>query len=133
MTSKTAERMSERVLFGLLIIVGYFLIGGLGGLANLNDDQRSTIRDILLTVGPILGMIAQSIWKTDRNDDKRMETLNVLANRVPHAGMISGGSYYEKPLTGADAAGDSVVDSNGVELADGGAPVAPSWRRPTTP
>lgn len=121
--------MSERLIFGLLIIVGYFLVGAFGGLSTLNEQQHGTIRDVMLTVGPILGMIAQSIWKNDKVETQRSDTINALANRsqpIPVSG----------PMTFEARATYEATQSNTPEplpLDDGGAPVGgASWRASKT-
>lgn len=76
--------LSERMIFGLLIIVGYFTMGALAILVpGLAAEQRAIARDVLLAVGPLIGMIVQSIWKTDKADKVAADTAAVLAAKAP--------------------------------------------------
>ena len=85
------EWLSERILFGLLILGGYI---GLLVFVGMNKDlgatagaaQLQTVRDGLLVLGPVVGMIAQAIWKTDKTDRQNADSLaKVVAanNSVP--------------------------------------------------
>lgn len=75
--------VSERILFGLLIIGGFFGLYVLVALMKLGSDQLQTIKDGLLVVGPLLGVIVQSIWKADRVDRQVADTAAVLAAKAP--------------------------------------------------
>lgn len=75
--------LSERILFGLLIIGGYIALSGMSILAPLNAEARQTARDVLLVLGPILGVIANAIWKSDKVDRQTANTAAVLAAKAP--------------------------------------------------
>lgn len=114
--------INERFWFGAFIITGYFATGWLAGFFVTDKDQLAMFRDMLLTVGPILGMIAQSIWKNDRQSNQQADTINALANRVP-----------PHPLNDPSNSNEISVDATQAnpDVADVGATVrSPSWRRP---
>lgn len=80
--------LSERILFGFMLIGGYF---GLAGLCIWaipqgpdGDETRQLLRDILLTIGPLLGMIVQAIWKSDKTDRQAANTAAILADKAPN-------------------------------------------------
>lgn len=68
---------SERILFGLLIIVGY--LGIVVGTMFIKPEQSSNAKDALLVIGPLLGVIVNSIWKTDRADKQNAQAMATLA------------------------------------------------------
>lgn len=87
---------SERILFGLLIIVGYFLLVALTFVvpiwvaAVLPADKLAVVmpavrdgislaKDSLLVIGPLLGVIVNSIWKADKADKANAQALATLA------------------------------------------------------
>lgn len=96
---KGADWLSERILFGGLLIIGYFVLVALAlcapviaavvvpaGEAPIVEQAISagaaTVKDALLVIGPLLGMIVQAIWKTDRADKQTAETVDKLAAAV---------------------------------------------------
>lgn len=83
MNPKTDSWWSERILFGLLLITGYIGLTALGEfIPGLSDKQLQFGRDGLLVLGPIVGIIAQAIWKTDKADKQNAETVGNLATAV---------------------------------------------------
>lgn len=87
---------SERMLFGLLIILGYLLllilsmvfpviVAVLLNAAKLTivmpavKDGAATVRDGLLVIGPLLGLIVQAIWKADKADKDNAASLATLS------------------------------------------------------
>ncbi len=74
------EWLSERMVFGLLIIVGYFAI--VGGTMFIPAASQANAKDALLVIGPLLGTIVSAIWKTDKADKQNAETVNTLASAV---------------------------------------------------
>lgn len=68
---------SERMVFGLLLIVGYLGILALSMLAPLNapTEARAIAHDGLLVLGPLLGTIVSAIWKSDRADKSNAAAL----------------------------------------------------------
>lgn len=87
---------SERIVFGLLIIVGYLLLVVLTLIvpvvvaSNVPADKLvavmaavtnsiGIVKDSLLVIGPLLGVIVNSIWKADRADKQNAQALATLA------------------------------------------------------
>lgn len=80
---KSTDWLSERVLFGILMILGFIVLDGLGMLwPGLSTEQRQYGRDGLLVLGPIVGIIAQAIWKSDRTDKSTAESVASLSSAV---------------------------------------------------
>lgn len=83
--------LSERVVFGLLIIWGYFLVvvatmilpvvvsaDKLPGV----QAAMGNAKDALLVIGPLLGVIVNAIWKADKVDKQNADTVSTLASAV---------------------------------------------------
>ena len=73
---------SERILFGLLFIVGYLAIIVISMFLSMTPDQRSMAHDGLLVLGPIVGAIAAAIWRTDKTDKQAAESITGLTAAV---------------------------------------------------
>lgn len=82
---KKEDWVSERIVFGLVILVGYFSVGGIGAfLLRDSKEALAVTRDVLITVGPLLGVIVNSIWKADKLDKLQATTASVLADKAPN-------------------------------------------------
>lgn len=79
---KPIDFLSERMVFGFMLITGYFATVWFVGLAPMSNEARQVMRDALLTVGPILGIIANAIWKTDKTDKDNASTIRTLSEKV---------------------------------------------------
>lgn len=94
---KSGEWLSERMVFGILIIFGYFLLVLLVILApvalalSISDKQVpmvmsamapgiAIIKDSLLVIGPLLGVIVNAIWKSDKADKVNADTMASLTD-----------------------------------------------------
>lgn len=92
----TSGFWSERMLFGLLIIVGYLLLlilslvfpaivaiyvsqPKLAVVMPAIEAGSATLRDGLLVIGPLLGLIVQAIWKADKADKDNAASLATLS------------------------------------------------------
>jgi hypothetical protein len=95
---KPADLISERILFGVLFILGYFFVGGVGAIL-LRDSPPALqlTRDVLLTIGPLLGVIVNAIWKNDRVDKLNAATAAKLAEKSPD---LSGAAVSANPAEG---------------------------------
>lgn len=88
---KGMDWLSERVLFGLAIIFGFFSLAVYAihiVVANPKTDLQEALKlaeDALLVVGPLLGVIVNAIWKSDRADKQNAETVSTLATAVQTA------------------------------------------------
>lgn len=76
---------SERILFGLLIIFGFFLMGALVVVMPLTADARQSGKDVLLVVGPLLGVIVNAIWKQDKTEKQAADSIATLSSAVTKA------------------------------------------------
>lgn len=75
--------LSERIVFGGLIIFGFFSLGLIATVAPLTIEARQTAKDVLLVVGPLLGVIVNAIWKSDRTEKATAEAVATLAAKAP--------------------------------------------------
>ncbi len=75
--------LSERVLFGLLIIAGYFAV--VAGTMFIPAANSGNAKDALLVIGPLLGVIVNSIWKADKADKDNAASLATLSGAVAAA------------------------------------------------
>lgn len=79
---KIGDWMSERILFGSLIILGYLIVCIVGSVAPLNTAGESVVHDAMLGLGPIVGLIAAAIWKSDKTDKQNAQTAATIATVV---------------------------------------------------
>lgn len=80
---KPTDFLSERMVFGLLIIIGFFGVGIVATMGPLAAEARQTAKDVLLVVGPLLGVIVNAIWRTDKAERQAADTAAVLAAKAP--------------------------------------------------
>lgn len=78
---------SDKFVFGLIIILGY-MVGWLAtGIIIMSAEQAQLYSQGLATLGPVVGMIAASIWKfaKDELEDRKnlSHTINTLADKAP--------------------------------------------------
>lgn len=78
------EFLSERMVFGLLFIFGFFIMGIIAVVVpGLAPEARQIAKDVLLVVGPLLGVIVNAIWKTDKTERSIANTAATLAAKAP--------------------------------------------------
>lgn len=78
-----SDWLSERIIFGVLFIAGFIGLAACGMfIPGLTDAQRQYGREALLVLGPIAGMVAQAVFKTDKADKQNADTVNTLAGAV---------------------------------------------------
>jgi hypothetical protein len=91
MVKKTDEDWwrNEKILFGLIIILGYVFGWILTGFLLLTPEQAQLYSQGMATLGPIVGVIAGAIWKfaKDELEERRnlAQTNSVLADKIPPA------------------------------------------------
>lgn len=68
---------SERIVFGLLIILGY--LGIVIMTMFVKPENSGNAKDALLVIGPLLGVIVNSIWKADKADKQNAAAMATLA------------------------------------------------------
>lgn len=107
-----SDWLSERVIFGILIIGGYFGVGAvmivLSHWGALPQSIVDMTHDMYLTVGPLLGLIVQSIWRNDKTDKLNAQTTATLAAAVSPASTAPGPTVVarsegEAPSEGQEA------------------------------
>jgi hypothetical protein len=78
---------SERILVAVLVFVGYFGVGGfavgLSAFKVIPDITVGLTRDMFITVGPLLGIIIQGVFKTDKTERQVAQTAATLADKSP--------------------------------------------------
>ena len=81
--------LSERVLFGLLIIGGYLvvLLSFLGILVHygtkMDPIALATLSAALGALSTNMGSIVQAIWKSDKVDRLNADTAQIIAGKLP--------------------------------------------------
>jgi hypothetical protein len=82
---KTQDWLSERMVFGLLIIVGFIAILHelLWKGPTLKPEVISLVSGGVGVLGAAIGIITQAIWKTDKIDKQAADTAAVLAAKAP--------------------------------------------------
>jgi hypothetical protein len=82
---KPAEFLSERVLFGILIILGFIVIlhEMIYEQAALRPEIVSIVAGGIGALATAVGIIVQAIWKTDKADKQNADTASVLAAKAP--------------------------------------------------
>lgn len=98
---KPRDWLSERMVFGLLLIGGFFATGIIAVVAPVSSDKQLA-KDMLLVVGPLLGVIVNAIWKVDKVDKQVADTAALLAAKAPdHSGTGDGAaarSFMERDV-----------------------------------
>jgi hypothetical protein len=60
----------ERLLFGILVIVGYVLVVWYGASGKAEAKEASQIvHDAMLALGPLVGVVIYSVFKADKPAD----------------------------------------------------------------
>jgi hypothetical protein len=81
------DLLSERMIFGFLIIVGFIAI--VHEFIYRHDALKPEIVTIIAsaigTLGAAIGIIVQAIWRTDRTDKQQAQTTATLANTLASA------------------------------------------------
>lgn len=86
------EATSERVLLGAAVFLGYYGMVAMVVFATNDPDARQTIRDAMLVLGPIVGMIAQAVFRADKGEREKDATIADIARSASGTG-----SGNEKP------------------------------------
>lgn len=76
---KAGDFLSERMVFGVFIIVGYLLL--VGSTANLplaNTTAHDVVVGAMGTLGAAVGMVVQSVFRTDKADKTAQDSINKL-------------------------------------------------------
>lgn len=90
-TKKTEEKWykTDKFIFGMVILFGYIVGWLLTGFIIMTPEQAQLYSQGLATLGPVVGMIAASIWKFAKDElEERRSLSNVvttLADKAPVA------------------------------------------------
>lgn len=85
--NKTPFWQTDKFIFGIIIILGY-MAGWIGtGFVAMTAEQAQLYAQGLATLGPVVGMIAASIWKFAKDELEERKnlshTINTLADKAP--------------------------------------------------
>lgn len=83
---KSSDFLSERMIFGALIIGGYFITVWAGvhvAKDAISAQAQQIIHDAMLTGGPLVGIIVNAIWRTDKSQQQQAEAAAALAAKAP--------------------------------------------------
>lgn len=89
-----APMISERILFGMLIIVGFIVIlhEMIYEQATLRPEIVSIVAGGIGALAAAVGIIVQAIWKTSPEDKQAANTAAVLAAKAPDLSTGNGKS-----------------------------------------
>lgn len=81
---KGVDWLPERILFGSMIIIGYIavVVVGTARADNLPPAGAALLHDAMLALGPLAGMVIQSVFKTDKTDKESAAAISTLATAV---------------------------------------------------
>lgn len=82
--------LSERMVFGALIIIGFLLATASAAYFPIVGSSRDVVVGAVGTLGTALGMVVQAIFRTDKTDKQNAETLNQLAQATNTAMSLPG-------------------------------------------
>ena len=119
------ERMSPkrpldvRMLVGTLFFVGYYvLLWRLMSVRGIPADNVGLIKDAMLVLGPIVGVIAQALFRSDVKDEIATQNTGEFARASAKQAEATIAAAATSPAsTGADQAASQVADA-AVEEAD---------------
>lgn len=75
--------LSERILFGVLIIVGYLLAIGSAAYFPINGVSRDVVLGAVGALGTSTGMVIQAVFRTDKTDKNTAEAMANLTRGAP--------------------------------------------------
>lgn len=106
-----------RTTLGVLFIAGYYATLWTIGFRAIPADNVSLIKDAMLQLGPPIGMIVQSLFRTDRLDEQRAENtkaafdaITAVAPPQPPTAILQPGQTAQAAGAGDDAAGDQAKE-----------------------
>jgi hypothetical protein len=78
---------SDKFIFGIVILLGYMIGWAMTGVLVLTPEQAQLFSQGLATLGPVVGLIAASIWKFGKDELEERKnlshTINTLADKAP--------------------------------------------------
>ena len=78
---------SDKFIFGMIILLGYMIGWVMTGFIVLTPEQAQLFSQGLATLGPVVGLIAASIWKFGKDELEERKnlshTINTLADKAP--------------------------------------------------
>lgn len=76
---KAVDWLSERIIFGVMIIGGYLLTLASAAYVPVTGLSRDVVIGGVGVLGTALGMVVQSVFRTDKTDKLAQDTINKLA------------------------------------------------------
>lgn len=83
---KGTDWISERMVFGALVILGYLLCIGAAAYFPMIGASRDIVTGAVGALGTAVGMVVQSVFRTDKIDKQNAATLANLSQAVGSAG-----------------------------------------------
>lgn len=127
MENKNSEKHSadfwkaDKFIFGTIIILGYMVGWLITGFVGMTAEQAQLFAQGLATLGPVVGMIAASIWKfaKDELEDRKnlSQTITTLADKAPPVTVpiedLTPKEYLDEPsnLVPPEGPADGSVDA----------------------
>lgn len=107
---------SDKFIFGMIILLGYMVGWIMTGFLVLTPEQAQLFSQGLATLGPVVGLIAASIWKFGKDELEERKnlshTINTLADKAPPVTVavedLTYGTIENNPVEGV---ADGSVDA----------------------
>lgn len=117
-----------RMLVGTLFFIGYYvMVWSLRKGEAIQGDNASLVKDAMLVLGPVVGMIAQALFRTDVKDEIATQNTGEFARatRTQAQAVIAAAAGTPPDGSGAGAAAEQVADAaaNEADKIKGDAPI----------
>lgn len=108
-----------RMLVGTLFFIGYYtLVIRLMTTRDIPADNVTLVKDAMLVLGPVVGMIAQALFRTDVRDEISTQNTGEFARATTRqAEATIAAATTAPPSEAAGAAADRVADAATTEAA----------------
>lgn len=116
----------NRMLVGLLFFVGYYaLVTMLMVGRELPPGNETQVKDAMLVLGPVVGVIAQALFRTDVKDEIATQNTGEFARAITRQAeaTTAAAATMPAPIDAAGNAADAVADAaadKADEIKDGG-------------
>ncbi len=116
-----------RMLVGTLFFVGYYtLVIRLMSARDIPADNVTLVKDAMLVLGPVVGMIAQALFRTDVRDEISTQNTGEFARATTRQAEATIAAASTTPTSdGAGAAADRVAGAADAEAARVNREIAP--------
>lgn len=79
------ERLDGKTFLGAIVLIGYLLLINKLISRSTTIPNADLVKDQLLVIGPVIGMIASALWRTTGADERRTDALIGAKNTLEAA------------------------------------------------